>query len=97
LVDVLVGSDLESWRERFPDMLLWILVIVGCCKPVEESRKTFLLGHLTFIARLRRYKVREDLVKALKSFIYMDGAYAASLATLRDISEEGLGEQRYRI
>lgn len=92
LVKVLVESDLGSWRARFPDMLLWILVIGTCCTPAEGSRRAFLLGHLNFITTLRGFKSKEDIVKVLRSFIYMDGAYASSLTVLwRDIAEKGLG------
>ena len=92
LVNVLMGSDFASWIERFPDILVWILVIGSCCSLGEGSRREFLLGHLQYIATLRGFESKEDIVKAMRSFIYIDGAYSSSMAVLwRDIGEEGLG------
>lgn len=92
LVNVLMKSKLHLWRERYPAMLLWILVIDACCTPAEGSRREFLLGHLQFIATLRGFESKGDIVEIMKSFIHMDGAYATSMAVLwKDIAEEGLG------
>ena len=93
LGDVLAQSDLSAWMKRFPDILLWILVIGGCCTPDEGPRRSFIVWNLQLIAGVRKFERKEDLVRAMRSFIYMDGAYDASLAILwEDIAEEGLGK-----
>lgn len=92
LVNVLMESDLCLWRERFSDVFLWILVIGACCTPGEGSRRSLLLGHLAFIAGVRGFVGKGDLLKVLRSFIYMEGAYAVPLAVLwKDIAGKGMG------
>ena len=91
LVDILVKSDLSFWRERFPDILSWILVIGGCCTSAAGPSRAFLLGHLQFFALVRRFTGKADLVKVMRNFIYMDGAYASTLPGLwDDVAAEGL-------
>jgi hypothetical protein len=92
LADVLKKSDLCLWWKRFPDMLLWILVIEACCTPGEGTRRSFLLGPLKFIASARNFDGTNSLIEGLRRFIYMDGAYSASLARLWiGMMEEGKG------
>jgi hypothetical protein len=82
LVEILKQSDLNSWRERFPDILLWVLVVGACCNPAPGLHRTFLLCQLKFISLLRQFDSQEDIVNGLKRFIYMDGVYAEPLSHL---------------
>jgi hypothetical protein len=92
LFGILQVSEVAVWRARFPEILLWILIIGACCTPMEGPRREFLLNELREMVRLRNFVVMYDLVRAMRCFIYIEGAYAEPLARLwEDILEEGKG------
>jgi len=81
-VEILKRSGLNSWRERFPDILLWVLLVGDCCNPVPGLHQTFLIRQLKFVSLLRQFDSQEDIVNGLRRFIYMDGVYAEPLSHL---------------
>lgn len=81
-MEILKQPDLNLWRERFPDILLWVLVVGGYCNLASGLHRTFLLRQLKFISLLRQFNSQEDIVNGLRRFIYMDRVYAEPLSHL---------------
>jgi hypothetical protein len=82
LVGILASSELEFWREECSDVFLWILIVGACCTPNEGIGRDFLVEQLRLIAVARTFRSTQDLVKALKNFLYADDVYTIPLACL---------------
>lgn len=80
--EILASSKLGVWREEHADIFLWMLIVGACCTPNEGSGRAFLVEQLRLIAIARKFRSTEDLVKALKKFLYTDGVYTIPLACL---------------
>jgi hypothetical protein len=82
LVRVLASSELGFWREEYTDVFLWMLIVGACCTPNGGTGRAFLIEQLRLIALAKGFRGTQDLVKALKNFLYTDGVYTIPLACL---------------
>lgn len=82
LMKTLKGSNLSSWHGQLGDITYWILVVGLCCLSEKDPQRTVLLSQLKIICLSRNFNSQKDLEIPLRGFIYTDGAYSSTLASL---------------
>jgi hypothetical protein len=86
----LASSELGFWREEYTDIFLWMLNVGACFTPDGETGRAFLIEQLRLTAVAKGFRSTQDLVKALKNFLYTGGVYTIPLSCLwKDMLSNG--------
>jgi hypothetical protein len=82
LVDKIEVCNFSYWCSVYPDVVIWILVVGACCTSTPGEMRTALLRPLGVIAFEKGIRHEDDLMKALRRFIWMEGVYESQMPQL---------------